>query len=317
MIGYAARAFLRLLVTVLVAAVLVFVVLDVLPGDPARFMLGLGATDAAVVALRQQLGLDGPEWLRLLAWIGGMLHGDFGLSYTQNAPVSALIAARLAVTLPLALLALLLALSLGLALGLAAARRPEGIGDRLLTGLSRVGVAIPSFWLGMVLVLVFSATLRWLPPGGFVPWMESPLSALASLILPAMALAVPLAAALALDTRAELVDVERSGSLRAAAARGLSRREAMLRHGYRNALLPLLPAAGRYAVQLIAATVVVETVFYLPGLGRLALDAVSARDVLVVRAVVMVLVTLMAGTVFLVRLASGWADRRLIGRGAK
>jgi peptide/nickel transport system permease protein len=316
MIWYAARQFLRFVLTLLVAALVVFLVLDLLAGDQAKFVLGLGATDEAVAALRVQLGLDQPQWLRFLGWIGGMLKGDFGQSYAQGVPAGGLIAGRLAVTVPLALLAM--AISAGAALlAIPAALRPGSVGDRLVSRLGRVLAAVPGFWLGMVLVLVLSEVLHLLPPGGFVPWTVNPLGALGSLILPVLALAVPSAAFLIQAFHRELVQVRRSAVVRALQARGMTLREAMRRHGIRNATIAAWDRSGVALAYLFAGAVIVENVFYLPGMGRLLIDAVGAHDLVLVRSGVMVLTFLVAGTMFLTDLGRGWADPRRRERSAE
>jgi peptide/nickel transport system permease protein len=310
MIWFAVRTFLGLVAIVLVAAAVVFLLLDVLPGDPARFILGLNATAESVAALNRDLGMEAPAWLRFCGWIGGMLKGDFGFSPTLDAPVAGLLAARLAVTVPLLALAGLLGVALGLPAGILAARRPGALAGKAVAGLARVLAAVPGFWFGMLLVLVFSALLRWLPPGGFVPWSESPLGALASLLMPALALAVPLAASLAQVTREALLEVEHSDFIRAARARGLTLDEALRRHGVRNVLLPVLRLGGVQIAYLAVGALVVENVFYLPGLGRLIFDAVGAHDLVLVRSSLMVLLLLMAGTLFAIELGIGWTDPR-------
>ncbi|MCC7272337.1 MAG: ABC transporter permease [Alphaproteobacteria bacterium] len=311
MTWFVGRKLLGLLATLFVAAMIIFLMLDLLPGDPARFILGINATPEAVAALRQQLGLDRPPLERFFGWIGGMLVGDFGLSATQGQPVSSLIAGRLGVTLPLTLFAMLLSTAIGLPLGVLAARRRGSLADTGLMVLAQLGVAVPNFWFGMLLVLLFSVTLRWLPPGGFVPWGDNPVGAFNSLILPAFALALPQAAILARVTRTALVDVQGADFIRTARAKGLTTAEAIRRHGLRNALLPVLTILGLQFAYLVAGTVIVENVFYLPGLGRLIFDAINARDLILVRSAIIILVLAVIGTMFLTDLAYAWVDPRL------
>lgn len=314
MIWYALTKFLGLVATLLVAAAITFVALDLLPGDVARFILGINATPEAVESLREQLGLNASALERFLGWLRGMLVGDFGMSYTQREPVAGLIAGRLGVTLPLTFFAMILSVAIGLPIGILAARKRGSFTDTGLMVLSQLGVAIPNFWFGMLLVLLFSVTLRWLPPGGFVPWGDNFFGALSSLILPSFALALPQAAILARVTRTALVDVQGSDYIRTARAKGLTMSEAVWRHGVRNAMLPVLTILGLQFAYLVAGTVIVENVFYLPGLGRLIFDAISARDLILVRSSVMILVVVVIGTMFLTELAYGWADPRLRGR---
>ncbi len=316
MIRFALIKFLGLVATLLVAAAITFVTLDLLPGDPARFILGINATPDAVLALREQLGLDAPPLQRFFAWIGGMFVGDFGLSYTQSQPVAELIAGRLGVTIPLTLIAMVLSAGIGLPIGILAARQRGSFADTGLMVLAQLGVAIPNFWFGMLLVLLFAVTLRWLPPGGFVPWGDNPVAAFASLILPSIALALPQAAILARVMRTALVDVQGSDYIRTARAKGLTMSEAVWKHGVRNAMLPVLTILGLQFAYLVAGTVIVENVFYLPGLGRLIFDAISARDLILVRSSVIILVLTVIGTMFLTDLAYAWADPRLRSRRA-
>ncbi len=317
MIRFALIKLIGLVATLFVAAAITFVVLDLLPGDPARFILGINATPDAVLALREQLGLDAPPLQRFFGWVGGMFAGDFGLSYTQSQPVGELIAGRLGVTIPLTLMAMVLSAGIGLPIGILAARRRGSFADTGLMVLAQLGVAIPNFWFGMLLVLLFAVTLRWLPPGGFVPWGENPFAAFASLILPSIALALSQAAILARVMRTALVDVQGSDYIRTARAKGLTMSEAVWKHGVRNAMLPVLTILGLQFAYLVAGTVIVENVFYLPGLGRLIFDAISARDLILVRSSVIILVLAVIGTMFLTDLAYAWVDPRLRSRRAE
>jgi len=316
MIRFALLHFLGLLATILVAAIIVFLMLDLLPGDPARFILGANASPEAIAALRQQLGLDASAFARFFGWLGGMFTGNFGISTAQGVPAGQMIAGGLGVTLPLVFLSALLSALIGLPLGILAGLKRGSLADTILMGLARVGMATPNFWFGMLLVLLFSVTLRWLPPGGFVPWGENPLGALGSLVMPTLALALPQAAILARTARDTLVDVESSDYIRAARGKGLTLRNALRSHGTGNLLLPILKILGIQFAYLTAGTVIVENVFYLPGLGRMIFDAIAARDLVVVRGGVIMLVLLMAVLVFLADIATGLADPRLRTRSA-
>jgi peptide/nickel transport system permease protein len=311
MIRFALTKFLGFVATFLVAAAIIFFALDVLPGDPARFILGINATPDAVAALHEQLGLDAPSWQRFFGWIGGIFVGNLGPSVAMGQPAGALIAGALGITIPLTLMAIILSAGIGLPIGIIAAQRRGSILDTVISVLVRIGVAVPNFWFGMLLVLLFAVTLRWLPPGGFVPWGENPLAALASLILPAIALALPQAAILAQVMRTALVDVQASDYIRTGRAKGLTRQEAIRRHGLRNALLPVLTILGLQFAWLIAGSVIIENVFYLPGLGRLIFDAVNAHDLILIRGGVAVLVLTMTGTMFLADLGYALIDPRL------
>ncbi|WP_127752804.1 ABC transporter permease [Devosia sp. 1566] len=301
--------------TLLLAATAIFFLLDLLPGDPARFILGITASHEAVANLRLQMGLEAPPTQRFVAWLWGMLHGNLGESYTQQAPVASLIAGRLAVTLPLTIAAIIISVAVGLPLGILAARHRGKALDSALMVLAQLGVAVPNFWFGMLLTLVFAVALRWLPPGGFTPWNENPFAAMRSLVLPSLALALPQASILARVMRTALVDIQEQDFIRTARAKGMTLGEAVWRHGVRNAMLPVLTILGLQFAFLIAGAIIVENVFYLPGLGRLIFTAISERDLILVRGAVMVLVVTVSLTMLLVDLAYGLVDPRLRGRG--
>jgi peptide/nickel transport system permease protein len=295
MLLYAARRLAILIVTLAVASLIVFAALEVLPGNAAETMLGASATPEAVAALAHKLGLDQPWHVRYLAWIGGALHGDLGQSYAYNSPIASLIGAKLAVTLPLTVLAMLIASAVALTAGVYAADRRGKTGDVLVMGMSQIGLAIPNFWFGILLVLAFAVHWRLFPSGGFPGW-DDPLAALKALILPALALGLVQAAILTRVTRSALVEALGEDFMRTARAKGLSRRTAMWRHALPNAAPPILTIAGLQFSSLIAGAVVIENVFVLPGLGRLIFQSISNRDVLVVEDCVM----LLAGLVILV-----------------
>ncbi|MBD8065586.1 ABC transporter permease [Devosia sp. PTR5] len=308
---YIARRFLGFLATLLIAAAIIFVLLDLLPGDPARFILGINASDASVAALRTQMGLDAPALSRFLSWVWGVARGDFGLSSTQRAPVSELIWERMAVTLPLTLFAMVVSMLVGLPMGIIAAMRRGKAADTTLMVMAQTGVAVPNFWFGMLLTLIFAVGLRWLPTGGFTPWDEDAGAALRAMVLPGMALALPQAAILARVMRTALVDVAEQDFIRTARAKGLTRDQALWRHGVRNALLPVLTILGLQFAFLIAGTIIVENVFYLPGLGRLIFTAISERDLVLVRGATLVLVVVVSATMLLVDLGYALVDPRL------
>ncbi len=249
--------------------------------------------------------------------LGDLLIFNLGMSASLNASVGALLADRLAVTVPLVVLAIIVTVLVGGAIGWGAGQRPGSWLDRALGGLAQAVAAIPGFWLGMLLVLLFSAVLRLLPPGGFVPWSQSFGGALASLLLPALALALPQAGLLALLVRDTLAGISGSAYFTALGARGVSRSEALRAHGWRMALSKVLAGLGAMLGALIAGALVVESVFYLPGLGRLSFDAVTAGDMPLLRGALFIVVLLIAGTLFLIRLGRLLAEPPLpAGSGA-
>jgi peptide/nickel transport system permease protein len=311
MLAFLLRRLAILLATLLAASLVVFVVLQVLPGDPAALILGTGAREDTLAAVRHQLGLDAPAWLRYLRWLGGLLSGNFGTSYTYHVPVADLVRQRVLVSLPLALFAIVLSTALAIPVGVAAAARRGGAVDAGLMGVAQVGVALPNFWLGLLLILAFAVHLAWLPASGFPGWDAGVWAGCRALILPAVALALPQAAILARVTRAAVIDTLGEDFVRTARAKGRSRRAALWRHAVPNALVPVVTLIGLQFSFLLAGTVIIENVFTLPGLGRLVFQAIAQRDLIVVQD----LVVLLAGSVilvnFLVDLVAASIDPRL------
>ncbi|MCT8989552.1 ABC transporter permease [Chelativorans sp. SCAU2101] len=302
------------LITLLAASVIVFSVLEILPGDPARIMLGMNASPDALEALRIEMGLDRPILARYLDWLAGMATGDFGRSYTYSSPVLDLVWERLAVSLPLAVFALSLSTLIAIPVGVFSASRRGSAADTITMGAAQVGVAIPNFWFALLLVYVFSVGLRLLPAGGFPGWGESwaqHWQAFKALILPAVALALPQAAILARVTRSAMVEVLGEDYIRTARAKGLPRTQVLWRHALRNAMIPVLTIMGLQLAFLLAGTIIIENVFYLPGLGRLIFQAISQRDLIVVEGVVMLLVASVILINFAVDICYAIVDPRL------
>jgi peptide/nickel transport system substrate-binding protein len=302
-----------LVLTLLAASLIVFAIIQVAPGDPAAYMLGLNASPEAVANLRHQMGLEGPAPLRYLAWLAGMLHGDLGISYTYQTPVAGLVAERIGVSLPLALIAVALSIIVGVPVGALAAARRGKAADTIVMGLTQVGVAIPNFWFAVLLVMIFSIGLGWMSAGGFPGWEAGLGPSLKALALPSIALAAPQAAIIARVTRSALIDTLAEDWMRTARAKGLTAGQALWRHGLPNALIPLLTIIGLQFPFLLAGGVIIENVFFLPGLGRLILQAITQRDLIVVQGVVMLLVFAVVATNFLVDAAYGLVDPRLRG----
>ena len=314
MLRYALKRLLSLAVSLVIASVVIFAVIEVAPGDPASFMLGVNAQPDTVSALRSELGLDVPKWRRYLDWTGGMLRGDFGVSYTYRTPVTQMIGDRLLVSGPLAIYALILSTVIAFPAGIYAAARRGKVGDVAVMGATQLGVAVPNFWFAMMLVLVFAINLGWFSAGGFAGWDKGVFAALKSLTLPAISLALPQAAILARVMRTSLLDILGEDFMRTARAKGLTRRQALWRHGVRNALIPVLTILGLQFSFLLAGSIIIENVFFLPGLGRLVFQAISARDLIVVESVVMLLVFAVITVNFLVDLAYAAVDPRLRAR---
>ncbi|MCV2887513.1 ABC transporter permease [Ruegeria aquimaris] len=314
MLRYSLKRAFSLAISLAVASLVIFAVIEIAPGDPASFMLGVNAQPDTLAALRTELGLDQSKAERYISWITGMLRGDFGTSYTYRTPVSQMIADRMWVSLPLALYALALSTAIAFPAGIYAASRRGKVGDLTVMSATQLGVAIPNFWFAMMLVLVFAINLRWFNAGGFAGWDKGLAAGLHSLTLPAIALALPQAAILARVMRSALLDILGEDFMRTARAKGLSRRQALWRHGLRNALIPVLTIIGLQFSFLLAGSIIIEQVFYLPGLGRLVFQAISARDLIVVESVVMLLVFAVITVNFLVDLAYAAVDPRLRSR---
>jgi peptide/nickel transport system permease protein len=292
------------------ASLVVFGVLEVLPGDAAQTMLGASATPEAVAALAHKLGLDQPFAARYAAWISGAFRGDLGLSYAYGSPIGPLIWERLKVSGPLALLAMGIASAVALSAGVYAAERRGRPGDAAVMAASQIGLAVPNFWFGIVLVLIFAVHWRLAPAGGFPGWSD-PSRALAALVLPALALGLVQAAILTRVTRSALLEALNEDFMRTARAKGLSRGAALWRHAMPNALPPILTIMGLQFANLVAGAVVVENVFVLPGLGRLIVQSIANRDVLVVEDCVMGLAAFVIALNVLVDLAAAAIDPRL------
>lgn len=304
------RRLVSLIVTGLLATLVVFVAMDVVPGDPARVMLGTEAREDTVAALRLQMGLDRPAPERYLSFVGGLVTGDLGNSLVDGRPVGGMIAEAMAITLPLALGSLLFSALIGVPLGLAAAGRRGRPDDRLISAFGRLGVAIPGFWMAILLILLFAVKWRLLPAGGFPGWNGGIGPAVASLTLPVAALAIPEAAILARVVRAAALDQMGEDYVRTARAKGVGWSGTLTRHVLPNALIPVATLLGLQFAHLIAGAVVVENVFHLPGLGRMIHQAIGRRDLAVVRDAGVILVFLVILTGFIVDLIVAWVDRR-------
>ncbi len=314
MLQFFLKRLMALVLTLVVASGVIFLCLEIVPGDPALYMLGLNAQEDTLAALRAELGLDMGPLARYWAWVSGMVVGDFGISYTYRTPVAEMVAERLKVSLPLAVYALTLSTAIAFPAGIwAASRRGRGA-DIAVMGVTQLGVAIPNFWFAMLMVLVFAIQLRWFNAGGFAGWEAGVGPALKSLTLPAIALALPQASILARVMRSALLESLNEDYVRTARAKGLSRGQALWRHALRNALIPVLTIIGLQFAFLMAGAIIIENVFYLPGLGRLVFQAISARDLIVVESVVMLLVFAVVVVNFLVDIAYAIVDPRLRGQ---
>ena len=312
MLRYTLSRLQSLILSLIAASIVIFLTVEIVPGDPASYMLGLNASEDTIAALRDQLGLNVPSYQRYWNWVSSLLQGDFGTSYTYRTPVSDMIRDRLWISLPLAIYALFLSTLIAFPAGILAATHRGSFTDVLIMGFTQLGVAIPNFWFAMLMVLLFAINLQWFSAGGFPGW-ENPLLAIKSLTLPAIALALPQASILARIMRSSLLDILSEDYIRTARAKGLTRGQTLYRHALRNALIPVLTIIGLQFSFLMAGAIIIENVFFLPGLGRLVFQAITQRDLIVVESVVMLLVFAVILVNFAVDIAYAIVDPRLRG----
>ncbi len=305
------KRLLSLSLTMLVATVIIFIMIEVVPGDPAAYMMGLSTSTDATEALRAELGLDKGSLERYVSWIEGMLGGDFGISYTYRVPVSELIAERAMVSVPLTIYALLLSTCIAIPVGVISAAARGKITDTVLMGVAQVGVAVPNFWFAILLVLLFSTSLGLFSAGGFPGWDAGFYQCIKALTLPAISLALPQAAILSRVMRSSVLEVMNEDYIRTARAKGLSKRQALIRHGLRNAMIPVLTILGLQFSFLLAGGIIIESIFSLPGLGRLVFQSIAQRDLIVVKSIVTLLVFAVVTITFIVDLLYAWVDPRL------
>lgn len=297
--------------TVALASVLVFAFMNVLPGSAARVSLGVNATDEAISRQEARFGLDRPLGEQYTDWVRGLVTGDFGTSYVTRAPIGPQVVDRLLVTSWLVGASMVVALVIAIPLGTLAAVRHREPSGTMLAAISQVGVAIPSFLAGILLIAVFAVELRWFPSGGWTPPATDPVAFLRGLVLPALALGLVQGSVLARYVRSTVLNVQREDFIRTARSKGLRWWQAMVRHGLRNAAIPVVTVLGLQLSVLLVGAVVVEQVFAIPGLGSLLLDGVANRDLLLVQGVVMVLVVMILAVNWAVDLLYTVLDPRL------
>ncbi len=306
----------RLLGTLPVLLILslgVFLMLHLTPGDPVQIMLGQDADPQSIAALRAELGLDQPLPVQYARWLGNVLRGDLGHSIRTHQPVSEAIVSRLPVTLELSLVSLVISLAIGLPAGVLAASRRNTSVDFASTGLALAGVSLPSFFLGILLILVFALWLRWVPPSGYTPLIQDPGMNIKQMFLPAVALGAALAGIVARLMRSSLLDVLETEYMRTARAKGLSQQASVLRHGLKNALLPVVTVVGLQVGALLGGAILIETIFALPGIGRLAVDSIFSRDFPIVQGVVLFLALVRVISNLIADLLYAQLDPRIAG----
>jgi peptide/nickel transport system permease protein len=312
--AYLLKRLVSLPLTLLGVSVVTFLFLRLIPGDAITARLGTSTvlSPEQLSRMRAFFGLDQPLHLQYLAWLGSMLHGDAGFSVRSGQPVAAEIAGRLPVTIELAGAAAVVALALGIPLGLVSALRPSGGLDLLARGFGLIGLALPNFWLGTLLILFFARYLHWMPnTGGYVDFLADPAANLRFLLFPAVTLGIAMAAVVMRTTRSAMLDVLGADYIRTAHAKGLAAREVVERHALKNGMIVVITILGIQVGYLLGGAVVVEEVFSLPGLGRLLLNAINQRDYAVVQAGVLVIATLFVAANTVVDVLYGFIDPRI------
>jgi peptide/nickel transport system permease protein len=311
MTSFLARRSATMIITLLLVSVMIFLIFRVIPGDPALIILGTEADEAQIHALQEQMGTNQPLWQQFGGWLGGLWHGELGESLRFSMPVEQLILDRLPVSIPLALLSMAFTLLVGLPLGVFLARhRGQGI-DLALSFLTQLGMAVPSFWAGILLMLLFAVVLHTFAVGEFVPWQQSPWGALRSLLLPAVAIALPQIAVVVRYVRSGIIDQMGQDYVRTAYGKGLAEGRVYYRHALRNALIPLTTVLGMIFADVIAGTIIVEQVFALPGIGRLLITAVSSRDFPLIQGLALYITLIVVSTNFLIDLLYSVLDPRI------
>lgn len=276
-----------MILTVLLVLLITFVTFEIIPGNPALSRLGVDAQESQYEALSAELGLDDPLGIRLSRWLKGLFTGDLGISMRYSVPVSELILDRLPVTISLAVMALALIILIGIPLGIVSAKYGERLPGVMITLISQIGMAIPSFWSGIILIYIFGILLRWVSPGGYVPWSEDAYGAFKSLILPAIAIALPSIASVIRYTRNSVMDQMKNDYVRLAMSKGMNLNSVLLRHVLKNALIPIITVLGMITANILGGSIVIEQVFTLPGVGRLLINAITTRDLPLVQGMVL------------------------------
>lgn len=287
--GYLAKRILILIATLLLVTILAFLAFQVIPGDPVLSMLGTEYTPERAEALRDELGLNGPLLVRYFSWLGGFLTGDFGVSYSYSMTVAELIGPQLPVTLTLTIMAFALILIISFPLGLFTARHEGGILDRILTVVNQIAMSVPPFLLGILLTYVFGLLLRLFTPGNYISYRESVSGFLGYMIFPAVAVAVPKIAMTVKLLRGSLLSELHSDYVRTAYSKGNTKKSVLYRHVLRNALIPVLTFLAMTIADIVAGSIIIEQVFAVPGMGRMLLQSISARDYPVVQAIIVII----------------------------
>ena len=311
MTAYVLKRTFILFLTLILVSVVIFAVLMVIPGDPAQIILGIHATPETLRELRHQLGLDRPVVIQYLSYMKNLGVGDMGRSITYDVPIRSLIISRLQVTIPLAILSMIFAVFLSIPMGTYSSLHRNRMGDYGVMVFSQIGLAVPAFWAGILLILLFAVTLHWFPAGGFQPWLTDPLRALQSLLLPALSLGLVRAAVLTRMTRSSMLEVLGEDYIRTARSKGMPERIVVYKHAFRNAIIPVVTIIGLQAGDLLAGAIIIENVFHLPGIGRLVFEAIGQRDLPVVQGIVLFITTIIVSINFMIDIVYRYLDPRI------
>ena len=311
MLGYVIKRILSLIPVLFVVSVAIFLIIHLTPGDPAAAILGIEASEEQIQELNEEMGLNLPVYQQYLNWVSGVVQGDFGESYFMKEPVTDAIVNHLGPTVSLALLAEIVALVLAIPIGILAAYRRGSFTDKTLMVISLLGMAVPSFLLGLLLMLVFAVNLQWLPVAGYKPLSNGLWDHLRYLILPALSLGAFQAALVARMTRSSMLEVLNRGFIKTARSKGVKEYKVVFKHAFRNAFLPILTVIGQSFGALVTGAVVVETIFNLPGLGQLIINSIERRDFAVIQGVVLFVTLIYVFINLIVDLLYGIIDPRV------
>jgi peptide/nickel transport system permease protein len=311
LVGFIVRRLIQTVVVLIIVTILSFLLLHMIPGDPVLAMLGIDATPAQIAQLRHELSLDQPIAVQYYHWISGVFHGDMGKSINFSEPVSGLIKDRLPITAYLAALALFISVVIGIWAGVISAVRRGGIIDSLVSLLANVGIAVPTFWLGILGIYILGLKFDLLPVQGFTWPTENFTKSILQCIMPVFCLAVPGIAVIARQTRSSMLETIHQDYIRTAWSKGLRERTVVLRHALKNALIPIITLTGMQIRVLVGGAILTETVFSIPGMGRLLVRACFDKDYLIVQGGVLVIGVVVCLTNLLVDISYGWIDPRI------
>jgi len=311
MTAFLIKRTLILIVTLILVSMAIFSVLMVIPGDPAQIILGVHGVPETLNQLRHQMGLDRPAVIQYLSYMKNLAMGDLGRSITYGVPIRSLLLTRLEVTLPLAILSMIFAILISIPMGTYSALHRNRPGDYGIMIFSQMGLAVPAFWAGILLILLFAVTLHWFPAGGFQPWLVNPIKSLISLLLPALSLGFVRAAVLTRMTRSTMLEVLGEDYIRTARSKGLPERVVVYKHAFRNAIIPVVTLVGLQAGDLLAGAIIIENVFHLPGIGRLVFEAIGQRDLPVIQGVVLFIAFMIVVINFVIDIVYRYLDPRI------